>query len=188
MYRQTFGFGGMAGIDFALFIQGATLMSYRSLGSLVVLSLWLVAASAWAATKDWNDGTDNWSNAAAWTPAGVPGAGDTVNVVFADDTARTVTYDYTGPAITLASLNVDLTGMGTNSTTLSMAANALSTTGSEQIGQNGRGTVEVQLVERNAEHYQRCDVGRGRRGYLDVDDFRLLAFLKLESHVKDYWQ
>ena len=112
----------------------------RYFRGLVAIVLGLVAVPGWAAVKDWNDGSDNWSNGAAWTPAGVPGASDTVNIVFGDDVARTVTYDYTGPAITLGLLSVDMTGAGTNATTLTMAANALTTSGGERIGQNGRGT------------------------------------------------
>jgi fibronectin-binding autotransporter adhesin len=111
----------------------------RSFRALVLVGSWLVAVSAWAATKNWNDGTDNWSNGADWTPAGVPGAGDAVNIVFADGVARTVTYDYTGPAVTLDSLTLDLTNAGANASTLSMSANNLSTRG-EIIGVNGVAT------------------------------------------------
>ena len=94
----------------------------RSLRGLVVIVLGFVAGPCWATNKDWNDGSDNWSNAALWTPAGVPGAGDTVNISFSDDVARTVSYDYTGPAITLGFLNVDMMGAGTNASTFSMSA------------------------------------------------------------------
>lgn len=105
-----------------------------------LFSLGLVpfALSAHAATKDWNAGTGNWSDGANWTPAGVPAASDTVKVVFSNDVARTVTYDFTGPAITLGPVTVDMTGAGTNAATLSMAANSLTTNSGEIIGDVGR--------------------------------------------------
>jgi hypothetical protein len=106
---------------------------------IVALSLVLPAH---AVIKDWNDGTGIWSEPTNWTPAGVPAAGDTVNVVFADDVARTVTYDYTGPATMLGPLTIDMSGAGTNATTLSMAANTLSTNSGEHIGVDGRGTFD----------------------------------------------
>ena len=109
------------------------------IGCAVGVVLLAVAVPASAVIKDWNDGSDNWSVAANWTPAGVPGAGDVVKIVFNDDVARTVTYDYTGPAVTLGSLNIDMTGAGTNATTLSMGSGTLTTSG-ETIGNFGRGT------------------------------------------------
>src|SRR4051812_50034922 len=93
---------------------------------LAVVCLLLVAGNGLAVTKDWNDGSDNWSNAADWTPAGVPGAGDSVNIVFADNVARTVTYDYTGPAGTLGPLAIGKAVPGLNVSTLTMAGKALS--------------------------------------------------------------
>ena len=101
-----------------------------------------VVLPAHAVIKDWNDGTGNWSEPANWTPAGVPEAGDDTNIVFNDDVARTVTYDYTGPAVMLGPLTIDMTGAGTNATTLSMGANALSTNSGEYIGEDGRGTFD----------------------------------------------
>src|SRR3954464_5477782 len=102
---------------------------------LAVVCLLLVAGNGLAVTKDWNDGSDNWSNAADWTPAGVPGAGDAVSIVFADGIARTVTYDYAGPTATLDSLSIDLTNAGANASSLTMPANTLSAN-QEKIGVN----------------------------------------------------
>src|SRR4051812_40792845 len=104
---------------------------------LAVVCLLLVAGNGLAVTKDWNDGSDNWSNAADWTPAGVPGAGDSVNIVFADNVARTVTYDYTGPAVTLGPLAIDMAVPGVNVSTLTMPGSALSVSGGEVIGDLG---------------------------------------------------
>ena len=38
------------------------------------------AAPALAAIKSWNAGNGDWTNAASWSPAGVPGASDTVRI------------------------------------------------------------------------------------------------------------
>jgi hypothetical protein len=102
----------------------------------------LIALPAKAVTKNWNDGTGNWSEPTNWTPAGVPGAGDIASIEFVDDVARTVTYDYTGPAIALSHVSIDLAGVGANSITLSMSANALTTNSGELIGSLGRGTLD----------------------------------------------
>ena len=112
----------------------------RSFRGLVLAGMWLVTVPAFAAIKDWNDGSDNWSNAAAWTPAGVPGTGGHAHIVFGDGVARTVTYDYAGPAITLGNVSVDLTGPGIDATTLTMPAGNLTTNLGQSIGSNGRGT------------------------------------------------
>src|SRR5689334_17632419 len=114
-------------------------MSHYRLGRFLIVILSLVALPLSAAEKDWNDGSDNWSNPAAWTPAGVPAAGDDAIISFNDDVARTITYDYTGPDVVLNSLTVDLQGAVTNTITLSMAANSL-TANIEFIGLNGSGT------------------------------------------------
>lgn len=106
--------------------------------SLIVLFMVAFAASSRAVTKNWNDGTGNWSDGANWTPAGVPAAGDVASIAFADDVARTITYDYTGPAITLSHVDLDLSGPGTNSVMLAMSANALTTNSGEIIGDLGR--------------------------------------------------
>src|SRR5262249_5566498 len=100
----------------------------------------LTTSPLWAVTKDWNDGTGNRSTDASWTPAGVPGAGDNAHITFDDGVGRTVTYDYAGPAIVLGNLSVDLTGMSTDGTTLTMAAGELTTSFGQSIGANGRGT------------------------------------------------
>jgi fibronectin-binding autotransporter adhesin len=97
-----------------------------------------------ATTRAWNDGSGNWSTAADWTPSGVPAAGDTVNINETDGVSRTITYDYTGAAVTLSSLAIDLTGYtGTATTLFSMSANNLSATnefvGSSGLGSNGTG-------------------------------------------------
>src|SRR5205823_3712283 len=50
-----------------------------------------------------------------------PAAGDAVNIVFVDGTARTITYNVSAPSLGL--LTVDLTGPGTTASTLSMPNN-----------------------------------------------------------------
>src|SRR6476619_2158504 len=113
-------------------------MWHRLVGGVVVIVAALAAVPAWAVPKSWNDGTGGWSTGANWTPSGVPAGGDSASIVFSDDVARTVTYDYTGPAATLTSLTLDMLGAGTNLVTLDMQANALTTNGGQDIGSSGR--------------------------------------------------
>ncbi|HEY1686721.1 MAG TPA: hypothetical protein VGG19_18315, partial [Tepidisphaeraceae bacterium] len=109
----------------------------------------LIAAVAYcplvvsAATDNWTDGTGNWNLSTNWTTPpsthNVPAGTDTVNITPTDGVSRTITYDFPG-AVTLGSLTIDLTGgSGSATTTLSMAANAL-TSNSEVIGNSGSGT------------------------------------------------
>lgn len=114
-------------------------MSHYRFVPFVLLAVCLVASPLRAITKDWNDSTGNWSNDASWTPAGVPATGDNAHIVFSDGVARTITYDYTGPAIALGNVFVDLTGPGTDATTLTMSAGELTTSFGQSIGPNGRG-------------------------------------------------
>ncbi len=110
----------------------------------VFAATYLLASTATtrAATRSWNSGTGNWSTGSNWTIAGVPAAGDTITIgPFSTGAARIVTYDYTGSAVTLNSLEIDLTGPGATTTTLSMPANNL-TSLFEYVGYGGRGTFE----------------------------------------------
>src|SRR3954471_2066325 len=70
----------------------------------------------------------HWSgNDGNWTPGswdnGVPGAGYDASITNTDSTNRTITYNYTGSAITLNSLSLYNTGAGSD--TLSQSANTL---------------------------------------------------------------
>ncbi|MBI2826216.1 MAG: PEP-CTERM sorting domain-containing protein [Planctomycetia bacterium] len=92
-----------------------------------------------AATKNWIAGSGNWNTGGNWSPAGVPGAGDDVNIKPTDGVSRTVTYDYPGPPVALNSLGVNLNnGVGSATTTFSMSANNL-TTGELDVGWSGSG-------------------------------------------------
>ncbi len=110
---------------------------------IAILATTFAVCPVWAATKNWNVGTGNWNAAGNWSPAGVPGTVtvDTVNISPADGVARTVTYDYAGAPINLGVLTIDLTGAGANRTTISMAANNLTTTGF-LLGSSGRATFD----------------------------------------------
>jgi hypothetical protein len=82
----------------------------------------------------------SWSNAAGWTLGGVPVAGDGAYLSFADGVSRSINYDYTGSAISLYSVTLDLTGgSGTATTALTMSANNLTVSQFEMIGHNGAG-------------------------------------------------
>jgi len=117
----------------------------RKLPFLFPASLLAGAASA-ATTDNWTDGVSPgfWSIAANWTTASsthvVPAAGDTVTIVETNPRNLTVTYDYTGPAISLASLTISQSGSAllSHSATLSMSANGLSS-GTEHVGDSTTG-------------------------------------------------
>jgi hypothetical protein len=97
-------------------------------------------AFALAQTTDWvGSVSGSWSNGSNWSN-GEPAAGETVDIVqnttnLIHGYATTINYDYTGAAISLGSLTLDNPINGAE--TISMAANSLTVTGSEVIGQTG---------------------------------------------------
>jgi hypothetical protein len=91
----------------------------------------LLAPITVATAKNWNDGTAAWSPG-VWNPAGVPTAGEAVNIVFVDGVARTVTLNVSPPSLGL--LTVDLTGAGTAASALSMPNNNTLTANGIVIG------------------------------------------------------
>src|SRR5829696_3336625 len=90
-----------------------------------VLVLIAPAMESAGATRSWIAGDGNWSNNGNWSPFGVPMSGDVANISFSDGVARTITYDYVGPAVSLNSLTTDLTGSIAQSSTLAMSSNNL---------------------------------------------------------------
>jgi T5SS/PEP-CTERM-associated repeat protein len=98
-----------------------------------------VASSVEVAAENWIAGSGNWSTSGNWNPATVPTSGDTVTITPGDGAARTITYDYAGPDISLGALSIDLTGAGVNRTTFSMAGHNLTTIGF-LLGSTGRAT------------------------------------------------
>ena len=124
------------------------------LGASVVGLLW--PATVARATNYWKFSvvTGTWSTGSNWSGvgaggvdnAGAPTLGEAVNIVFADGTARTVTYDVSAPSLGL--LSIDLTGPGTAAHTLSipsnnsLAANGILVGGYDGFGAtNGRGAL-----------------------------------------------
>jgi T5SS/PEP-CTERM-associated repeat protein len=99
---------------------------------------------ATAVTKNWEVNNGLWTGLGGfgtnWNPDGVPVGGDTAVISFSDLTSRTVTYDYTGPAVTLTQLTLDQTGSVFQQSTLAMSANALASV-YELVGVYGRGTL-----------------------------------------------
>jgi len=82
----------------------------------------------------------NWNSPANWNTSNVPAAGDGAYLTYGDGVSRTITYNYTGPAVTLYSVTLDLAGVtGTATTTLSMSANNLTVSGFEIVARNGSG-------------------------------------------------
>jgi autotransporter-associated beta strand protein len=100
----------------------------------------LVASRGNAQTWTGLAGDNSWSNPVNWNPQSVPGAGSTADITTTGAAGVTATYDYTGPAITLNTLNIGLAGGASGATdTLSMSANNL-TAITENIGDSGNGT------------------------------------------------
>ena len=122
--------------------KGFAKVGRRGLMSLALATMPIAwQRGALAATRTWLDGSSNWSTPGNWTGGAVPGAFDTVDITNTDGVNRTITYDYTGAAVTLSALNIDLTGgSGSAADTLSMSANNLSS-GGETVGVNGSGVV-----------------------------------------------
>jgi hypothetical protein len=103
-----------------------------------------IFSAAWPAlaanTDNWKVASGNWNTAGNWSTTLVPGAGDTVNIGVSNTASFTVTYDYTGSAVTLSSLTLNTTNVGgTTTATLLMSANNLTTT-NEFIGDSGAGS------------------------------------------------
>jgi hypothetical protein len=73
----------------------------------------------------------------------VPGDGITAEITDSDGVSRTINYDYSGSAVTLYDLDMDLTGGSTSATnTLNIAANNLAVTNDEEVGLNGSATID----------------------------------------------
>jgi hypothetical protein len=104
-------------------------------------AIWLAKSAAMAGAATWAAGSSDWNSAANWSPAAVPGSNAMVNITDTDGVSRTITYDYPGPAVTLGSLTLNLTG-GTAgaANTISISANTLSASG-ETIGSSGSGAI-----------------------------------------------
>jgi hypothetical protein len=145
------------------------------LSSLLAIVVCLAPTTVAAATRYWKNSVaspGNWTTGNNWSATsatgldfgGAPGANDAVNIRLTDGANHTITYDYAGAAITLAQLNVDVTGAGTTTATLSMSANNL-TSNNEWIGYSGRGTFE-QSGGTNT-----IAVGTGSFNFLDIGVF-----------------
>jgi hypothetical protein len=120
--------------------RGTSLKSRRC-RRLVVTAL-AVSASSWLASRalatNWTgaDGTDSWSDPLNWS-SGVPAANSLANIT-SSFTVFNVNYDYTGAAVTLNSLVLDLTNGSGASDSLTMAADNLTTEG-EFLGDSSTG-------------------------------------------------
>ncbi len=104
-------------------------------------ALMQIGHRAQGATESWTADDGDWDTSANWNNGAgpVPGAGDTVDITQDDGTSRTVTYNYTGSAITLASLTVDNDGIGTN--TLAMTDPQLLAATNEYFGDSHTSTL-----------------------------------------------
>jgi fibronectin-binding autotransporter adhesin len=94
----------------------------------------LVAADASAVVRTWVATNGNWSTAANWSGGVVPTASDDAGILGASGlSSRSVTYDYTGPAVTLLFLRIDRSAAASGPNSLIQSANTLHTA-TEQIG------------------------------------------------------
>jgi hypothetical protein len=85
-------------------------------------------------------GAGNWSSASNWSPGSVPGVGESAYIEFSDGVSRTINYDYTAAPVSIYSITVDLTGGAPSAaTTFAMAANTLTVSGYENVGNRGAG-------------------------------------------------
>src|SRR5277367_1057899 len=85
-----------------------------------------VVASA-STTRNWFVGSGNWSTPGDWNPSGVPAAGDYANIINGDATTRTITYDYTGAAVTLTGIFLSDTSGGSEVLSMTSTGTALTT-------------------------------------------------------------
>lgn len=93
------------------------------------------------AQDNWIAGSSNWNNAANWS-SGIPGAGDTVDILNDDTTSPVITYDYAGAAVTLGSLTVSNSGGGTESLVFNSSSPVLSSL-DENTGDSGNGSTQA---------------------------------------------
>jgi hypothetical protein len=96
------------------------------------------AASA-ASTDSWINASSNWNNPANWSLGAVPGTLGPVNISDDDTLNRTITYDYSGPMVTLSTLTIVNTGGGTNTLVMGSSSPAL-LTDAEFIGNSSNVT------------------------------------------------
>jgi hypothetical protein len=87
--------------------MGNTFVRRVALKSAILFTALLTCApAANGATKHWNAGGSGlWNVAANWN-AGVPGEGDAADLTLTDSGDSIVTYDYTGPDVTLSSVSI----------------------------------------------------------------------------------
>ncbi len=112
--------------------------SRRTSLALLAVSAATCAQFARAATDSWTlANSGNWANAANWS-AGVPVANDVVDITDNDAVGRVVNYNYSGAAVTLASLTVDNYGAANN--TLTMATSVSLNANNEYFGDSGTNT------------------------------------------------
>jgi T5SS/PEP-CTERM-associated repeat protein len=86
----------------------------------------LICQSSRAASRTWNTGSGNWSVSTNWNPNGVPVTGDDAKVLL--NIGGAVNYDYTGAAVTLNSLTLDIVQIIGGTLNFSMGANQLHAT------------------------------------------------------------
>lgn len=121
------------------------IISLAGCASILQTTVWVQAASV---TRSWigpgiGSSGGSWNVAGNWSPSGVPGNGDDAILPGTSNSSdTTVTYDYTGPAVSLNDLFVSQSNaITTHSSILTMSANNL-TARFEDVGDsiNGGGS------------------------------------------------
>jgi hypothetical protein len=110
----------------------------------------------------------------------VPGAGDVVNIFETDGVSRTITYDYTGAAVKLAAVCLNLTGgNGSSNTALSISANNL-TANFEIVGDSAANSSGTGLLNQSggSNSVQQLNLGDypGDNGTYSLSGGSLLAY------------
>jgi hypothetical protein len=121
----------------------------RRVAGLFLLAPLGMLPQAWAVPRTWEAGTGNWSTAANWSPSGMPGAGDDASINI-DSGNLTITYDYTGSAVTLNSLNISAFSPTGGQVLFSMPANNLTAITENISGSAGNSTTFNQSGGTNA--------------------------------------
>jgi hypothetical protein len=112
------------------------------LAAAIVTHAALPAPRAAAVTKTWADASAAWSVSGDWSPAGVPIAGDLVNLVPGTNTNIVITYDGTVLAANRSTGTIIADAAIGKLVTLHQTTNTL-TVFSEEIGNTGRAVLQI---------------------------------------------
>src|SRR5277367_44352 len=122
-------------------MKRGTIRSRRSLAALAAMASLPAFVSANPQNRNWIAGSSDWNTAGNWSPTGVPLNGDSADIINADSSSRTITYDYPGPAATLLALYLDNHGGGTDILSMANSGEALTAQSEYIAGYNGESDI-----------------------------------------------